>query len=196
MNFAKKLKRLKSFVLDLLFPVYCLGCKKAGQWLCDNCLDSIQDYSYKNKLLKNAIHVFKYKFVKDLAKPLSKILIKKLRNKNFDYIIPVPLHSKRLRWRGFNQAGLLAKHVGAYCNTPLLTNILIKTRKTKPQVEFSEEQRKQNIKNSFKCLVSLVNKRILLIDDVETTGSTLQEAKKELLQAGAKQVYCLTLAKT
>lgn len=184
-------KRVIHSILDIVFPVYCLGCKKSGEWLCDDCLNSIDNYSYQNKLLKKAINIYKYKFVKDLAKPLSKLILRKI-NFDYDYIVPVPLHAKRLRWRGFNQAELLAQQI----NHKKTKNFLIKTQKTKPQAELTEKQRKQNIKNSFKCLANLTNKRILLIDDVETTGSTLRECKKALLQAGVKKVYCLTLAKT
>lgn len=178
-------------ILDIIFPIQCLGCKKYGEWLCDQCLISIQDYSYRNLLLKKAIHAFKYKFVKDLAKPLSKLLLKKI-NFDYDFIIPVPLHQKRLRWRGFNQSELLAKEI----NQNKVLNALVKIKNTKPQMQLSEKQRKQNIKNTFKCVFDLKNTKILLIDDIETTGSTLTECKKVLLKAGAKEVYCLTLAKT
>jgi len=179
------------YILDVLFPVQCLGCKNYGRWLCDRCLDSITDYSYHNPLLQKAIHAFKYKFVKDLAEPLSKLLLKRI-DFDYDFIVPVPLHSKRLRWRGFNQAELLARAI----NNQKVVNALVKTKNTKPQMELAGRQRKENIKNTFQCLVSLKNKTILLIDDVETTGSTLKECKGVLLKAGAKEVYCLTLAKT
>ena len=178
-------------ILDIIFPIQCLGCKKQGEWLCDKCLDSIADYSYNNPLLQKAIHTFKYKFVKDLARPLSKLLLEKI-NFDYDFIIPVPLHPKRLRWRGFNQSELLAKEI----DKNKVINALVKTKNTKPQIQLSGNQRKENIKNTFKCVFNLKNKKILLIDDVETTGSTLKECEKALLGAGAKQVYCLTLAKT
>ncbi|MFH1392399.1 MAG: ComF family protein [bacterium] len=178
-------------ILDLIFPIQCLGCKKYGEWLCDDCLNNIYDSSYQNQLLKKAIHTFKYKFVKDLARPLAKLLLKKI-DFDYDFIVPVPLHSRRLRWRGFNQAELLAKEI----DKNKVLSALIKIKNTKPQVQFSEKQREQNITNAFKCVCDLTNKKVLLIDDVETTGSTLRECEKALLQAGAKQVYCLTLAKT
>lgn len=179
------------YILDIILPVQCLGCKKQGEWLCDKCLNSITDYSYNDPLLKKAIHSFKYKFIKDLAKPLGKLLLKKI-NFDYDLIVPVPLHPKRLHWRGFNQAELLAREI----DDQKVINILVKTKNTKPQMELSEKQRKENIKNTFQCFVNLKNKTILLIDDVETTGSTLNECKKALLRAGAKEVRCLTLAKT
>jgi len=179
------------YILDIIFPVQCLGCKKHGQWLCDQCLNSIADYSYNNPLLQKAIHTFKYKFVKDLAKPLSKLLLKRI-DFAYDLIVPVPLHPKRLRWRGFNQAELLAREI----DDQKVINVLIKTKNTKPQMELLGKQRKENIKDTFQCFVNLENKTILLIDDVETTGSTLKEGKRVLLGAGASQVYYLTLAKT
>lgn len=188
MKFAKKLIHN---ILDTVFPVKCLGCGKYNYWLCNNCLKNINNFSYENKLLKNAIHVFKYKFVKDLAKPLSKLLIKKI-NFDYNYIVPVPLHKKRLHWRGFNQSELLAKQI----NKNKTKNILVKIKNTKPQAELSGEQREQNIQNSFVCIKNLNNKKILLIDDVKTTGSTLRECKQALIKAGAKKVYYLTLAKT
>lgn len=185
--------------MDILFPIKCLGCKKEGQWLCDDCLSSIDEYSYLNPLLKKAIHTFKYNFVKDLAKPLGKLLIRKLGGAaSPDLIIPVPLHKRKLRWRGFNQAELLAQEVAAYYNLPLLNNVLIKTKRTKPQVELTEEQRKENIKGVFQCSRPelIKNKKILLIDDVATTGSTLSECARVLKEAGAKEVRKLFLAKT
>lgn len=178
-------------LLDIIFPIQCLGCQKYDQWICQKCLNGLTDQSYNNPLLKKAIHAFKYKFVKDLAKPLATLILKKI-NFDYDFIVPVPLHPRRLRWRGFNQAELLAKEI----NQNKLLNCLIKTKNTKPQTQLSEKQRKQNIKGAFKCIFNLKNKKILLIDDVETSGSTLQECKKALLEAGAEGVYCLTLAKT
>jgi len=186
-------KKIIKFIADLLFPIYCLSCKKEGQWLCDYCLNNINDFSYNNKLLARAIHLYKYQFIKDLAKPLGKLLAKKALNLNYDLIVPVPLHQKRLRWRGFNQAELLAKEID-----PAKTiNALIKIKNTKAQMRLAKEKRIFNVRDCFVCQDNRVkDKIILLVDDVKTTGSTLKECSRILKQAGVKKVIPLTLLET
>lgn len=112
-------------------------------------------------------------------------------------LIPIPLHKKRENQRGFNQAKLLAENIALYFNLPLLNNALIKTKATPPQADLKGRQRRENIKNAFSCLSPdlVQNKTILLIDDVTTTGATLQQAAKVLKQAGARSVWSLVIAK-
>ena len=115
----------KNFVLDILFPIQCLGCGQEGNFICPDCLDKIPlrqkivyfkkspligliiASSYKSPLLKSAIHKYKYDFVRDLAKPLGELMTKAVQEQLWlasakAILIPVPLHQKRLRWRGFN----------------------------------------------------------------------------------------------
>jgi len=194
-------QRLK-LLIDLIFPIECLGCKKPGQCLCKKCLNSISDFSYNNKLLSQAIHCFKYEFIKDLAQPLAKLLIKKINYygldfKNYDLITFIPLHWRRLHWRGFNQSQLLAQELGVYLNKPT-EKLLQKTKPTKPQINLSQKQRQINVKNCFACIApkKTANKKIILIDDVKTTGATLLQAQKALKKANAKQIFPLTLSQT
>jgi ComF family protein len=159
---------------------------------------------YQNLLIKKLIQKFKYEpFIRELAKPLASLVVAHLQlfdNKlNFsDFVlIPIPLSKRRLRWRGFNQAEELAKELSKYLKIPLISNCLIKTRETLPQVELSEKERKENIKEAFylRDQNKISGKKILLIDDVYTTGSTMEEAARVLKKAGAKEVWGIVVAR-
>ncbi|MBD3328531.1 ComF family protein, partial [Candidatus Peregrinibacteria bacterium] len=107
-------------------------------------------------------------------------------------IVPVPLHKKRLRFRGYNQAEILAKQLG-----DPQTNIMKRIKYSKPQMELSAEARKNNVKNAFACLEQNKNDNpVLLVDDVATTLSTLNECAKVLKSAGYKKVYAICLARS
>jgi len=113
-------------------------------------------------------------------------------------IMPVPLHPRRLRARGFNQSLLLAKCVAREIGAELDFLSLRRTRFTKPQTELSSEERKKNVRKAFEVLKPEVVKgrTIVLVDDVATTGSTLNECAKALKRVGADGVLCLVLART
>ena len=152
--------------------------------------------------LQNIIHSFKYELVSEVSIQLSKIMINFIEtNQLKDYLksftfIPVPLHRTRLRYRGFNQSELLAKYISEKLNTQLLLNVLKRNRNTSPQILLDKSHRKNNIQNAFVCPApgSVKNLNILLIDDITTTGSTLNECAKVLKQAGAQKVWGLVLA--
>jgi ComF family protein len=110
-------------------------------------------------------------------------------------IIPVPLHKKRENWRGFNQSELIASNISKFFKIPLLSNIERVIHK-KPQAKLNEKERKRNIKNCFVWRGENLNqKNIILIDDVVTTGSTLNECARVLKKAGAGEIWGLVLAK-
>lgn len=114
-----------------------------------------------------------------------------------DILVPVPVHASRLRERKFNQSALLCRELSKLTQIPTDYTILQKCKKTKPQIECSGVARTRNVKNAF-CVSDserLKNKRIVLIDDVMTTGSTLRECAKVLLKSGAKSVDALTVAR-
>jgi ComF family protein len=117
-----------------------------------------------------------------------------------EVIVPVPLHWRRLLWRRFNQAALLAGEIRRHTAIPLLANGLQRTRHTRPQASLTREQRKKNVRGLFRVRPSqrtaLSGKIVLLVDDVHTTGATLEACSRALLRAGAKEVRCLTLART
>ncbi len=163
-------------------------------------------YNFRNLLIKKLIKKFKYNpFVKNLSQPLSQLIINHfelceksipfVENKKDFVIVPVPLSKRRLRWRGFNQAEEIAKHLSKKLQIPLLNNLLFKKKKTKIQSQLSKKERKQNLKNTFSCSRK-IKRKILLIDDVYTTGSTMNECAKKLKQAKAKQIIGITVART
>lgn len=117
---------------------------------------------------------------------------------NPEVILPVPLHRSRLRQRGFNQAVLLGSKISSHLSIPMRSDILLRTKATEPQVELSAAERKLNVKDAFsvKSSEQLIGKRILLIDDVITTGSTMNECAKELKKAGAEMIIATTVART
>jgi ComF family protein len=116
---------------------------------------------------------------------------------DLDLILPVPLHPGRLRQRGFNQSLLLARYFGRKHSIPLDFTALQRSRPTPPQTQLSGSQRQTNVRGAFQVRrpEGVSEKRILLIDDVFTTGATVRECAKVLLGAGAKQVDVLTLAR-
>ncbi|MBI1334072.1 MAG: ComF family protein [Armatimonadetes bacterium] len=107
-----------------------------------------------------------------------------------DFIVPVPIHRRRLAFRGFNQARLLCEKLPS----DLVTEHLVRIRATKPQVELKPEQRAKNLIGAFRCSTSLVGKRVLLVDDVFTTGATAHECAKAMKEAGAAWVGVLVFA--
>ena len=163
---------------------------------------------YQNPLVKNLIQKFKYEpFIKELAPTLSSLIIEHfqlLDNKppffggGHDFIlIPVPLEKRKLKRRGFNQAEEIAKELSSSLEIPLFSDCLIKTRGTIPQTDLSAEARKKNIKGAFLVRNGILvkNKKILLVDDVYTTGSTMEEAARVLKEAGAKEIIGLAVAR-
>jgi ComF family protein len=115
-----------------------------------------------------------------------------------DLIVPVPLHPKRLRWRGFNQSVLLARQVSSACRAPMDPFVLRRRRETAPQTQLTEEERRKNMRGAFSVHPDrhIEDLRILLIDDVYTSGATVDECSRALRRGGAKAVYVLTLART
>jgi len=217
--------KIKNLLLELIFPPFCLGCRKSATYLCQDCLALIDISNkifkktenlsgiyfacdYQNFIAKRLIRSFKYRpFVKQLAPTLSFLIITYLKNlekqpeflseKQGFLLIPVPLYKKRLKWRGFNQAKEIAKILSGFFEIPLAQDVLFKIKETKPQTELAEEKRKQNLKGVFACQKPelIKNKKILLIDDVFTTGATMEEAAKTLKGAGVKNVWGVVVAR-
>jgi ComF family protein len=111
--------------------------------------------------------------------------------------MPVPLGKRRLKWRGFKQAEELAKELSSFLKIPLVSDCLIKIKETLPQVELSEKEREENIKGVFKIKndEKILGKKILLVDDVYTTGSTMKECARILKRAGAKEIIGIVIAR-
>jgi ComF family protein len=145
------------------------------------------------------VHLFKYSFWPSLADQLTGLIAERLHalypGWRPDALIPVPLHKKRLRWRGFNQSLLLAERLAEFWKTPLIEP-LARVRNTTPQVRLEPEARLANITGAFSVIneESVRGKRLCILDDVSTTGSTLGECVRVLLEAGAREVRALVLA--
>ncbi|MDD3887998.1 MAG: phosphoribosyltransferase family protein [Patescibacteria group bacterium] len=160
--------------------------------------------SYENDLLQKTIHTLKYKYIEELAKPLGNILISGLRMTLFkdkidnDYIIlPIPLHKKKFRERGFNQAELLGLEVAKYFKLACLNNVIIRIKNTKSQMSLNPIYRRKNIKGAFVCNKPefIKDKKIILVDDVCTTSSTLEECAKAIYDYGPREIWGLVLAR-
>lgn len=158
--------------------------------------------SYKDSVIKNALWYFKYQSVKGLKKELGSLMIKYLKTldiKNLEsYILtPMPLHPKKQRQRGFNQADLLAEVIAGVFHLPIV-HPLIKTRYTESQTKTKNwEGRKENMKDSFRIIpeANIYGKNILLVDDVFTSGATMNETVSVLKRAGVKKIIGVVLAK-
>ena len=177
---------------------------------------------YENPIIKEMIHLFKYQSVESLKKPLAELIIvyitkELLTNKlTNSVLVPIPLTLRRKMSRGFNQSELLTKEIGRFLNCPVI-NLLKRKKFTSPQAEISDwQKRKENISGAFalkknprilsttcpqnyRFLESIVLEqtypKIILIDDVSTSGSTLEEAARILKEAGVKEIYGLVIAK-
>jgi len=186
----------------------CFSCKDA------QCIDGVLVASFyrqakKKTLLAELIHYYKYRFIIDIGQSLGEILRQALLTSTLplpDIIIPIPLHPRRLRWRGFNQSLIMAhyleKNLTPGFTIPVSDQLLLRNRYTKPQMEIKNRyQRRSNVSKAFIIdkenlkKVPLKNKIVLLVDDVATTGSTLFECAKVLKKSGAKKVYEVVLAR-
>jgi len=180
---------------------------EGGDHLCGECLVTRRPYAvaravglYDETLLK-AIHLFKYRGRIGIGKVLGKMMADFAGGiwdmKVFSLIVPVPLHRKRLRERGFNQAVILARQIAKQFALPLDFMTLKRAVFTAPQVGLGREDRSVNVRGAFAVRKPerVAGKTVLLVDDVSTTGSTLTECVRTLLKAGADSVAVLTLAK-
>jgi len=225
MNKNKKLTRIKNFFLDIFFPKFCFGCKKEGEYLCEDCRATLEILEsqypkcqskklnglyfallYRNPLIKELIKKFKYEpFVKELGDTLASLILDHFlligKNPQKDFagflIVPVPLDKSRKKWRGFNQAEEIGKNLAQYLNISLEIDTLIKIKKTALQVNLNRKERQENVKEAFKVknTQAVKEKKILLVDDVYTTGSTMEECAKVLKKAGAKEVWGAVIAR-
>jgi ComF family protein len=150
-------------------------------------------------LIRRAVHHLKYGHFKALAAPLGQLLAQYVESWPVaaDVLVPVPLHSRRLRERGYNQSALLAAEVGKRNGLPLVTDSLVRLRHTKSQVKTADaEERQRNLAGAFGCRnAKLAGKRVLVVDDVCTTGATLNSCATALRAAGAASVWGLALAR-
>ena len=213
-------------LLNFFFPLQCVNCGRLlaadnKERVCGDCwsriiylnrpidirlsLEGIWSVAVYDGVLKELIHQFKYKEKKYLANPLGKLLVdfveKYLKEERFDYIVPIPLEKARQKKRGYNQAELLAWVLGEAVDKPILTDLVERRKKTKPQFGLNREERFENLSGAFEIsksrkedVATIAGKTVLLLDDLATTGATLNECARALKEAGVSEVYALVLA--
>ena len=183
------------------------GFDTAWDFLCGNCILEMPPYSgarsfgYYSAELGKIIQQLKFRGRRNLSSLLGPLLTETFfeswSREEFDLVVPVPLHPKRKRERGFNQSDVLARRLSCSIAVPY-RSALIRTRATLPQVGLTDTERKENVRTAFRCPQPhrVSGKRILLIDDVMTTGATVSSAARALLDGGAFRVSVLTVART
>lgn len=226
-------------LIDLIFPKYCVNCKKIGDFLCVNCFSRLSfdtkniclvcgrpsfdglthprcKSTYKiegsftgvvfNQVSKKLIYQFKYKpYLSGLKSFIGDLLYESLiQNEEFVRIInlhlvfvPIPLSPAKYRKRGYNQAEILAKELSKKFGFPTV-NGLERIKETRSQVGLTKKERKENVVGAFKIInhkSSIINRNIVLVDDVLTTGSTFSEACVALKHAGVGKIWALAFAK-
>lgn len=225
--------KIRQFILDVLFPIKCLGCQKESEWLCEKCLGKLKLYNHyscphcdspnangavcgycqkiyhldglmvileNNQLTKQLINLVKYNFIVDLVECLEPKLTEYF-NKNpwwrdFYVLAPVPLHQRRFLERGFNQSQIICEAIKKIKGNQINNLLLKKIKYHHPQVGLKAKKRQINVVGSFKVNLSLpsdYNKTIVLVDDVYTTGSTLEECAKTLKAIGYQHVWGLVI---
>ena len=228
-----QVSRLGEIALDILFPRYCVGCKKEGSFICDSCLraqpliappvcplcgrpqassmlcsdcirwkadiDGIRSPFRFEGVIQQAVYQLKYRNLRSIAPMLAGFLYDFMEKNPIqgEVLVPVPLHKSRIRERGYNQSTLLAKGLAKLCGLPVIHNSLVKHEKSLPQARTtSVEERKKNVSDVFSVRDEyLKGKAIILVDDVSTSGATLDACAGVLKEAGAVSVWGLTLAR-
>ncbi|MDI6815260.1 MAG: ComF family protein [Dehalococcoidales bacterium] len=228
-----QLTKLKGIALNLLFPQWCVGCGKEGDFICYSCrrslprimpplcprcgrpqpsgilchgcvgwqaeIDGIRSPFRFDGVVRQSIYQLKYRNLRALAEPLAKLLRDYLSTNPVpgEALVPVPLHQKRLRERGYNQSSLLARELGKLINLPVVDDCLIRLRHAPPQARTSTvDERRSNVAGAFTCRDQrLKDKQVLLIDDVSTSGATLDACAGVLKAVGATSVWGLVLAR-
>ncbi len=190
----------------LLGPVCpCCGVATPNGMLCRACqetplrLEGIRSVASLRGPVRAAIHYLKYRHARELADPLGELMARYWWQNPLpaEVIVPVPLHPSRLRRRGYNQAALLAWALSRRIGLPMEEDALCRVRDTASQMRLKAADRRRNVEDAFRCTTDrLSGRRVLLVDDVCTTGATLEACADALRRGGAREVWALTLART
>lgn len=205
-------------LIEILFPEFCIGCGKIGSLLCHDCYESLEFQQFPIQLDKNAqlntiticsvysglakkiVHELKYKGVIAVGKTIAHILYFTTAPPNFDLISFVPIHKKKQAQRGFNQSEIIAKELGILFQKPV-ASLLVKTINTKSQMSITQRAvRQENISGTLMLNPKVTRKvtkkytSILLVDDVYTSGATLNCCAQILKEFGFKQVHGICFA--
>lgn len=210
--------RFFEFILEALFPKFCCGCGKVNTYLCPNCynevdlislpitlnlektyLTQVRAAAYYHGVVASMIKTLKYDSVKKVSFTLAQLIYHTVQLPAIDVITATPLHPQREKARGFNQAELIAQELSQLLNIHYIQP-LERIKFTAPQAEISDSQkRRENVYDHFSLkknfdVTEMQDKKILIIDDVCTTGSTLNECARALRQGGAADVFGCTVA--
>ena len=187
-------------------------CKKCGKELRDETKEYCADCSVKKHYFKLNVAVFEYSdmvskslykfkyhnrgnYSRFYVEAIAKHCANDIRRWNPDVIVPVPIHYKKRIKRGYNQAALIARELGKEINIYVDEKYLYRVVNTRPMKELNKTTRKKNVENAFKIYKNVVKyKKIILVDDIYTTGSTLDACAKALLGAGASEVFCICMS--
>jgi ComF family protein len=209
------------FVLNILFPPACSVCGKIDKnWLCPKCKTRVERLEkscivdIEKKKYEKLLYIFKYeslirklilryKFSNKayLNHFFANVISQNEKNckllKQYDLIIPVPMHKKKMKKRGYNQTELVANELEKNLNIPARNDILSKVINTTTQSKLGGKARQSNIQHAFfiKNDIEVEDKKIILLDDIYTTGATSEECSRVLKEAGAREVLVLVLAK-
>ena len=187
-----------------LKPPFCRVCAQPNAPVtCQWCLESPPAFygvraPYRMEgTVKEAIHNLKYRGLKAAAPELAELLATYLAEHPMpgDVLVPVPLHPRRMRSRGYNQSALIAKELAKRIGLDMDESLLTRAKNNPPQVSASREQRRENVQGSFRCDGPADGRSVILVDDVATTGSTLSACAATFKAAGAISVWCLVLAR-
>jgi ComF family protein len=231
-NVLPQINHFKRVALDLLFPQWCIGCGREGEYICDSCrqrlpvivppvcprcgrprfpgeachgcrdtpleIDGIRSPFLFEGVIRQAIHELKYRNLRALVPLLAGLLHDYLLRNPLpaDVLVPVPLHPRRQRERGYNQSALVARELGRLNGLPVVTDCLVRHGYIRPQARStSVSERFANVTGAFTCRDDkLSGRQVLLVDDVSTSGATLNACAAALKSAGAVNVRGLVMA--
>lgn len=185
---------------------YCLKCGKPvaeTEEYCEECRNRDRKFSQGrgiflyNTQMKQSLLRYKYygsrEYGKYYAEAICRYAGADIMRWQPDVIVPVPLHRRKKRMRGFNQAADLAERTGKLLGIPVTEEIVYKIKETRSQKKLDADERKRNLKNAFRTVTSVKGLRILIVDDVYTTGNTMEAMSECLLEGGAEAVFFVTL---
>lgn len=214
------ISKITDKLLDYIFPPRCMACEdilniSEPARFCPTCFGELQPCSYTpgeqhfsayvyNEVAKQAVHSFKYGKNRDSGRYLGRLMAERFLLtshtivilQGVDALVPVPLHEAKERERGFNQAQILATEISKATNIPVMEAALVRTRNTEAQAGLGKSERNQNMMGAFaQGAQPVTSKTVLIIDDVFTTGSTIQECMKALHLSGASHSFSYTFAR-
>jgi len=193
--------------LPRILPPFCRKCGKpeSSGGLCPTCwgwqteIDGIRSPFRFDGAVRRAVHELKYHNLKAISGCLAELLVAYLQANSVtgEILVPVPLHPRRLRQRGYNQSSLLARELGKLTTLPVIEDCLFRSKGSLPQAKTATvEDRRSNVANAFACRDQrLSGRHVLLVDDVCTSGATLEACAAALKATGAISVWGLTLAR-